>query len=130
MSPSGPGPEPDTPSRSTARRRACDASAVGCGYVGILRFELHVPSSGSLKEKRRHVLHARSQLERRFGASVAEVGHQDLWQRAALTMVIVRSDHAAAVRCLADAERYLSAQEYELAGARRAVLSVQEDLEL
>ena len=100
------------------------------GFVAILRFEMHMPGAGSLKEKRRHLLHTKAQLEHRFGASVSEVDHQDLWQRAALTMVVVRSDHAAAVRCLQDAERYLSAQEFELAGTRRAVLSVQEDLEL
>ncbi|HUZ84686.1 MAG TPA: DUF503 domain-containing protein [Gaiellales bacterium] len=95
-----------------------------------MRFELHMPDGGSLKQKRRHMLHVKAQLERRFGATVAEVGHHDLWQRAALAMAAVRADHSAAVRCLDEVERYLSAQEFELAGTRRAVLSVQEDLEL
>ena len=128
MSGSGPGPEWDT-GVVDGRVPAPARGPMSGGYVGILRVELYVPAAGSLKEKRRHVLHARSQLERRFGASVAEVDHQDLWQRAALTMVVVRSDHTAAVRCLEAAERYLSGQ-FELAGTRRAVLSVQEDVEL
>ena len=104
--------------------------AARSGFVAVLRFELHMPEGGSLKQKRRHLLHTKAQLERRFGATVAEVDHHELWQRAALTMAVVRTDHSAATRCLDEAERYLSAQEFELAGTRRAVLSVQEDLEL
>jgi uncharacterized protein YlxP (DUF503 family) len=45
--------------------------AMAAGFVGILSFELHLPDGGSLKGKRRHLLHTKAQLERRFGASVA-----------------------------------------------------------
>ena len=41
------------------------------GFVGIMQFELHLPESGSLKAKRKHLLHTKAQLEHRFGASVA-----------------------------------------------------------
>ena len=54
------------------------------GYVAILSAELHFPEAGSLKGKRKHVLSAKAQLANRFGASVAEVDHHELWQRCAL----------------------------------------------
>ena len=59
------------------------------GYVAILVAELHFPEAGSLKGKRKYVLSAKAQLQNRFGASVAEVDHHELWQRAALTAAFV-----------------------------------------
>ena len=59
---------------------------MGAGYVGILAVELHFPEAGSLKGKRKHVKSAKAQLQNRFGASVAEVDHHELWQRAGLTV--------------------------------------------
>ena len=56
------------------------------GYVGILSVELHFPESGSLKGKRKYVKSAKAQLHERFGASVAEVDHHDLWQRSTLAV--------------------------------------------
>ena len=98
------------------------------GYVGILTFDLHIPDGASLKGKRRHLLHTKAQLERRFGASVAEVDMHELWQRSRLTMAVVRRDHSAAGQALEDAERYLSAQEYELVSSTRTVMSPEDDL--
>ena len=100
---------------------------MAAGFVGILSFELHLPDGGSLKDKRRHLLHTKAQLERRFGASVAEVDLHDLWQRARLTMAVVRRDHSAARQALDDAERYLSAQEYELVACTRTVMSPEDE---
>ena len=62
---------------------------MGAGYVGILSVELHFPEAGSLKGKRKYVKSAKAQLQQRFGASVAEVDHHELWQRARLTVACV-----------------------------------------
>jgi uncharacterized protein len=94
------------------------------GYVGILAVELHFPEAGSLKGKRKHVKSAKAQLQNRFGASVAEVDHHNLWQRAALTVACVAREPGEAERLLHEAERYLSGQEYELVSARRQVVSL------
>ena len=98
------------------------------GYVGILSIELHFPEAGSLKGKRKHVLSAKSQLQNRFGASVAEVDLHDLWQRSRLTMAVVRREHSAARQALDEAERYLSAQDYELVACTRTVMCPEDDL--
>jgi uncharacterized protein YlxP (DUF503 family) len=99
---------------------------VGAGYVGILAFELHFPEAGSLKGKRKFVRSAKAQLANRFGASVAEVDHHDLWQRAALTAACVTRELGELDRLLDDAERYLGGQEWELTRIERRILAVNE----
>jgi uncharacterized protein YlxP (DUF503 family) len=97
-------------------------SALGAGYVGILSVELHFPEAASLKGKRKHVKSAKAQLQNRFGASVAEVDHHDLWQRARLTVACVARDYGEVERLLEEAVRYLNGQEYELVHAEREVI--------
>ena len=96
------------------------------GYVAILTVELHFPEAGSLKGKRKHVKSAKAQLQNRFGASVAEVDHHDLWQRARLTVACAARGHRELVELLDGAERYLAGQEWELVRAEREVVAVDE----
>jgi uncharacterized protein YlxP (DUF503 family) len=66
----------------------------GCAvHVVALRFELHVPMSHSLKEKRAAVRPLVDGLRHRFHVSVAEVDHQDTWQRAAIAVALVAASH-------------------------------------
>ena len=58
-------------------------------YVCILQVNLHFPDNGSLKGKRRELTSLKAQLQRRFGAAVAETGHHELWQRSELTAALV-----------------------------------------
>ena len=95
---------------------------MGAGYVGILSVELHFPEAGSLKGKRKHVKSAKAQLKNRFGASVAEVDHHDLWQRAGLTVACVSRGHKELLELLDGAERYLAGQEWELVRTTREVV--------
>jgi uncharacterized protein YlxP (DUF503 family) len=99
---------------------------VAAGYVGILSVELHFPEAGSLKGKRKHVKSAKAQLQNRFGASVAEVDHHDLWQRARLTVACAARGHRELQELLDGAERYLAGQEWELVRAEREVVAVDE----
>lgn len=97
---------------------------MSAGYVGILSAELHFPENGSLKGKRKFVKSAKAQLQNRFGASVAEVDHHELWQRARLTVSCVAREYREAERLLDDAERYLSGQDFELVRASRDVVTL------
>jgi len=96
------------------------------GFVGILTCELHFPASGSLKGKRKYVKSAKAQLQQRFGASVAEVDHHDLWQRARLTVACVARGHTELEQLLDGAERYLHGQEWELVRVDREIVSPDE----
>ncbi len=60
--------------------------------VGIVRIELHLPASRSLKDKRQVVRGLKDRIRERVRASVAEVEYQDLWQRAALGVAVVAAD--------------------------------------
>ena len=61
-------------------------------FVGIVRIELHVPGASSLKDKRSVIRSMKERIRSRTQAAVAEVDHQDLWQRAALGVVVVSGD--------------------------------------
>ncbi len=97
---------------------------MSAGYIGILTVELHFPEAGSLKGKRKYVKSAKAQLQNRFGASVAEVDHHDLWQRAQLTLSCVAREYREAEQLLDEAERYLSGQEFELVRTERDVVTL------
>ena len=98
------------------------------GHVAILTVELHFPEAGSLKAKRHHLRSARDQLRNRFGASVAEVDHHDLWQRATLTVACVARDAAAARALAAGAERWLSSGDWVLARCDRLLVSPDDEI--
>jgi len=82
-------------------------ASVASGWVAILTCELHFPEAHSLKEKRQHLRSAKAQLQSRVGASVAEVDHHDVWQRARITVACVAREHREAERLLDEAERQL-----------------------
>ena len=98
------------------------------GFIGILSFDLHFPEGSSLKGKRKELLSLKADLQRRVGASVAEVDHHELWQRARLTVAVVdRRAHGVDER-LGAAERLAMAGPYEAGPFQRRVVTP-EDLE-
>ena len=76
-------------------------------YVCVLTIDLHFPENGSLKGKRRELSSLKAQLQRRFGAAVAETDHHELWQRAGLTAALVGRDAGLLKERAADVERYV-----------------------
>jgi uncharacterized protein YlxP (DUF503 family) len=78
-------------------------------FVSVLEIHLHFPETGSLKGKRRELSSLKAQLQRRFGAAVAETDHHDLWQRATLTAALVGREAGLLRERAADVERYVVA---------------------
>ena len=60
--------------------------------VGLLILNLYLPEAHSLKEKRFTVRKIQDRLRARFNVAVAELDHQDLWQRASVGVVSIASD--------------------------------------
>jgi uncharacterized protein len=61
-------------------------------FVGVLRLVFHIPHARSLKEKRSVVRKFRDRVRARFEVSIAEVGAQDLLQRAVFGVGVVSGD--------------------------------------
>jgi uncharacterized protein YlxP (DUF503 family) len=72
-------------------------------------FDLHVPESRSLKTKRAAIRPIVDGLRHRFRISVAEVDHQDQWQRAAIAVAVVGGSDTQVREVLASVERYVAA---------------------
>jgi uncharacterized protein len=98
------------------------------GFVAVLVVDLHFPDAGSLKSKRKELSSIKAQLHGRLGAAVAEVAHQDLWQRATLTAALTGGSLSALCAAADNVERWLEARWPEGVQIQRIVASV-EDLQ-
>ncbi len=83
--------------------------------LGVYLAELHFPEARTLKEKRAPLASLRDVLHSRFRASFSEVGLQDAWQRARVLVVIAASSLQQTRERLDDIDRYLHAQDFEVA---------------
>jgi uncharacterized protein len=73
--------------------------------VALERFDLRIPSCGSLKEKRHVVKTLTHGIRSTFNVSVAEVDHHELWQRMAIAVATVAGEQYHARRVLHEVER-------------------------
>lgn len=76
--------------------------------VGALKAELLIRGARSLKDKRQVLRSIKDRLHNGFNVSIAEVGHHDLWQRAALGFAVAGSDGAYVRGVLDELIRFLS----------------------
>jgi uncharacterized protein YlxP (DUF503 family) len=75
--------------------------------VALQRFDLRVRDSHSLKQKRHVVKALSAALRQRFNVSVAEVDHQDLWQRATIAVAVVSGREFQLRRVAGEVERFV-----------------------
>ena len=77
--------------------------------IALLTLDVHLPNAQSLKDKRMVVRRVKDRLRSKFNVSVAETAHQDLWQRAEISVATIASDEAYSRQtlqlALEDAER-------------------------
>lgn len=98
------------------------------GFVCVVEIQLHFPDNVSLKGKRRELSSLKAQLQRRFGVAVSETDHQDLWQRATLSVALVSGEVGAVVEAATRLERYVEAQFPDGVRVERGVISAEEVL--
>ncbi len=82
--------------------------------VAVQTWELHLPGCHSLKEKRGLLRPLTVGLRRSLNVSVAETGHQDLWQRAEIACAVVGTARPVVEEILRAADRVVE----EAAGVR------------
>jgi uncharacterized protein len=75
--------------------------------VAMCRFDLRIPGSNSLKEKRHVLKTLTASLRSKFNIAVAEVDHQDLWQRATIGVSAVASEGYHLKRVMHEVERHI-----------------------
>ena len=92
-------------------------------FVCLIEIDLHFPENGSLKGKRKEIVSLKAQLQRRFGAAVAETDHHDLWQRATLTAALVGRSASVVDDAGAKLARYVDAQFPDGAVVKRTLIS-------
>jgi uncharacterized protein YlxP (DUF503 family) len=76
-------------------------------HVEAARIELFLPHCHSLKEKRAVVKPIIEGIRRRYQAAVAEVDHQDKWQRAAVGVAVVSASPSHAGEVMRAVERFV-----------------------
>ncbi len=92
-------------------------------FVAVLRVHLHFPDAGSLKAKRSELNSIKAHLRQRHGASVAEVEHQDTWQRSTLAVSLVGRSATMAEEQAENVGRYLDARLVQGAWIERRLAS-------
>jgi len=70
----------------------------------------------------------KKQLQNRFGATVAETDHHDLWQRSTLTAALVGRDLGPLEHAIDDVERFVLGRFPETVHFRRGVITSEEVL--
>ena len=81
-------------------------------FIGVGRYEMFIPMSASLKDKRQVTRAVTQTVRKKFNVAIAEVDFQDLWQRTAF-----------GVSCIAESPGHCRQvlQEVEKAIARSAI---------
>ncbi len=63
-------------------------------FVAVICADIKIGEKSSLKEKRKILRSVIDRLKNKFNVSVAEVGHQDKWQRSVIGFAILSNDNA------------------------------------
>ncbi len=96
------------------------------GFVAVLVIDLHFPEAGSLKGKRKELSSIKAQLHRRLGVAVAEVGHQETWQRSTLAAALTGGSLGVLNTAADNVERWLQARWPDGVQIERIVASVED----
>src|SRR3954470_21313854 len=94
----------------SAPPRSSDRTVEERAYVVLMRVHLFFPEVGSLKGKRAELNRVKALLRERLHVSVAEVAHQDTWQRSTLAVAIAAGTAGGAEHAADDVQRALDSR--------------------
>jgi uncharacterized protein YlxP (DUF503 family) len=77
-------------------------------HAAAVRFDLHIPESRSLKVKRAAIRPIVDGLRHRYHVSVAEIDHQDQWQRAEIGVALIAESDGHLRDVLDEVERFVA----------------------
>lgn len=83
-------------------------------HIGVCRLMIHLPESGSLKDKRQVSRSLTDRIRDRFNVAVAEVDHNDLWQRLTLGVCCISNESAHANEVLSRVVAYVEESRRDL----------------
>jgi uncharacterized protein YlxP (DUF503 family) len=92
-------------------------------FLVFLEIDLHFPEGSDLKGKRKELQSVKANLQRRFGATVAETDHHDLWQRSELVAALVAREQRGVTDGADALERWLVGRYPDGASVRRTIVS-------
>ena len=95
-------------------------------FVSLIELRLFFAESHDLKGKRKELHSLKAGIRQRFGASVAEVDHQDLWQRATLAAALTGGSLPALEVAAASIERFLEARFPDGVRVERTLVSLED----
>ena len=62
--------------------------------IALLTLDIHIPHAQSLKDKRMVVRSIKDRLRSKFNVAASETDHQELWQRAQISVATIGPDEA------------------------------------
>jgi uncharacterized protein YlxP (DUF503 family) len=95
--------------------------------VGIARLTLFLPAAHSLKEKRMVLRRVKDRARQKFNLAIAEVGENDLWQRALLGVAVLGSGRRFVESALDEVVRFVRA-EVEVTNVERELQTLNDSL--
>ena len=96
--------------------------------VGIARVTLFLGEAHSLKEKRMVLRRVKDRAQQKFSLAIAEVGDNDLWQRAVLGLAVVGSGRRFTESALDEVVRFIR-DEAEVTDVEREIQTFGDALE-
>ena len=95
--------------------------------VGIARLTLFLPEVHSLKEKRMVIRRVKDRAQQKFNLAIAEVGDNDLWQRALIGIAVLGSGRRFVESALDEVIRFVRAQA-EVTNVEREIQTMNDSL--
>jgi uncharacterized protein YlxP (DUF503 family) len=95
--------------------------------VGIARLTLFLPEVHSLKEKRMVLRRVKDRAQQKFNLAIAEVGDNDVWQRAQLGLAVLGTGRRFVDAALDEIVRFVRA-EVEVTNVEREVQTMNDTL--